>query len=146
MNHSLSFVTHVDPLELFLGVVLGHKVTLVKLVSRLSKHYSWSTNWLSVWRCYEENNCNIWFLSDIMVKNIVKIIAIIIFSNLGFFRNGQMDALVSREFLESVENNFICLASPPRQVDAAKVDTICDSVLLAPFAYSSFNYNSLYCT
>lgn len=35
----------------------------------------------------------------------------------------------SKEFLESVENNVIC-QRPASRVDAAKVDTQCDSALL----------------
>lgn len=41
----------------------------------------------------------------------------------------QMRVLVSREFLESIEKNVIC-QRPASRVDAAKVDTECDSVLL----------------
>jgi inositol-pentakisphosphate 2-kinase len=41
----------------------------------------------------------------------------------------QMRVLVSREFLELIEKNVIC-QRPASRVDAAKVDTECDSALL----------------
>ena len=51
------------------------------------------------------------------------------FSDLGLDRIWQMRVLVSREFLESIEKNVLC-ERPAWRVDAAKVDTDCDSALL----------------
>ncbi|KAK7842717.1 inositol-pentakisphosphate 2-kinase [Quercus suber] len=51
------------------------------------------------------------------------------FSDLGWDRIWPMRVLVSREFLELIEKNVLC-ERPAWRVDAAKVDTDCDSALL----------------
>ena len=64
-----------------------------------------------------------------MFGNNLKITVQLEFSDLGVDCIWQMRVLVSREFLESIEKNVIC-QRPASRVDAAKVDTECDSVLL----------------